>query len=377
MKRGFLPLALACAVVAFIAAAPASAGVKGADVSGWSKMQSEGYNLQKWDSWTNYDAFGMWKELGGNAVRIRIFYLPYLGPSGLSFNNPWDAAAMVRRAVEENLDVMLCFHYHHTFTDPGKQWRPMWPNRSYWADDRAQVARAVATHTRNSIRTILGDDEAMKNKIKQRIKWVQIGNELGSGMLWPTGGIAGRQKSDDPKFEGFKRIFNAGARASKRLLPNAKIVAHRENGLDLGAMKWFANTINKLGLEYDILGVSVYPNWGQEIDNARTLSKWIGSRPDDTWPNGDKRVNRRGFMVVEYGRPPEANAAATADFNKMKSWNVKDDNFSGFFYWEPFAFGDFKPDNVYRYGKGATYKKYKDWAKTGAPAAQLTAIAGD
>jgi arabinogalactan endo-1,4-beta-galactosidase len=92
------------------------------------------------------------------------------------------------------------------------------------------------------------------------IDYIQVGNEINDGLLWPTG-----------------RISVSGAHAASELLHSAvsgvrvassstKTIIHIANGWDQGSVQWFYNNIFVPGAlapaDVDIMGFSFYPFYG-------------------------------------------------------------------------------------------------------------------
>lgn len=127
------------------------------------------------------DIFRLMRDIGMNAVRLRVWVnleskQPQLGGSAYG---PWsgkeDVVAKSRRAKEAGLDVMIDFHYSDYFADPGKQIKPVaWEGLSFDG-----LKKALASHTEDVLRAIKDADV--------NVRWVQIGNETTSGMVWPEG----------------------------------------------------------------------------------------------------------------------------------------------------------------------------------------------
>ncbi len=91
---------------------------KGADVSWVTQMESSGYNFYD-SAGTQTDCFQLMKELGMNAIRLRVWVNPMGG-----WNDSLDVMNKAVRANNLGLKVMLDFHYSDTWADPGTQTKP-------------------------------------------------------------------------------------------------------------------------------------------------------------------------------------------------------------------------------------------------------------
>lgn len=87
--------------------------------------------------------------------------------------------------------------------------------------------------------------------------YVQIGNGINSGLLWPTGQIT------DSNFNSASQLLHSAANAVRSVSSSTKIMVHLANGWDSSTMTWWLNGIQIPGAfsmsDVDILGFSFYP----------------------------------------------------------------------------------------------------------------------
>ena len=206
-----------------------SSFVKGADISSVTEMESKGYKFYN-KSGQERDLFALMKEIGFDAVRLRVWVNPTGGWSGRD-----DVVAKARRAQAQGLKVMVDFHYSDYWADPGKQNVPL----AWKGKDATAMAAAVRDHTRDVLQAlkIAGVDVA----------WVQVGNEVTGGMLWDSGKVSGTSMGH------FVKYFDAGREAVKAVYPDAKVILHLDNGWNLGTLNWFLTLAKGQSLQYDIL----------------------------------------------------------------------------------------------------------------------------
>jgi len=64
------------------------------------------------------------------------------------------------------------------------------------------------------------------------VTWVQVGNEINSGMLWPVGNTSNG-------FAPLAGLINAGYNAVKSVYSSAQVIVHLANGYDTADFTWF------------------------------------------------------------------------------------------------------------------------------------------
>lgn len=282
----------------------------GADISGTTQLESNGEKL--------YNAKGeirentaLMKELGLNAIRLRVWVNPRGGWSGAE-----DVLEMAKRAKYYGMAVMIDFHYSDWWADPGKQHIPAaWQYMSY-----DEMKNALSEHTQDVLSLL------KKNGID--VKWVQVGNETTNGFLWPMG----RASDNMEKYSGFTE---AGYQAVKKIYPNAQVIIHIDGGCDQKRYDFIFDGLKKYGTHYDMIGLSVYPYWDVV---AKLESDWKGTVRDFT-ANIKHLYEKYGkeTMVVETGaeakHPKEGYTIMKAVINAAK--NDCGGHCHGVFYWAP------------------------------------------
>lgn len=320
---------------------------RGADVSWCTEMEADGkrfYNAQG----TETEMMTLMRQIGMTAVRLRVWVNPEKNYG--AWSDKADVIAKARRAKAAGLDVMIDFHYSDFFADPGNQTKP-----AAWASyTMAQLKQAVADHTRDVLSALKAEG------IEPR--WVQVGNETRSGMIWDSGRLDWN-KSGSALWEGYVALSNAGYEAVKAELPGALVIVHIDKGPDDNA--WFFKAFKQYGGKFDMIGLSHYPESSWQNENAKTAA------------NVQSLASQFGVpvMVVEtgYASSNETLAAQVMTDFMQKAKAAK--GCAGVFYWEPEVYGWWKPAyytklNWGAYGKGA-------FTSQGRPAAALDAFAGD
>lgn len=230
---------------------------------------------------------------GWNAMRVRLFVDPSKAPAddvmeGVRQDLNY-ATALCKRIKEQGHALMLDFHYSDTWTDPGQHSTP-----STWnSEDPDVLADSLYRYTQYCL-THLKANGATPD-------FVQIGNEITYGMLWPTGKCLpdGRDYASDVTdtngtrrvngtFANLVKYLQAGAKATRETCPQARIIIH----LDLSSSWSVTNFYKTLGsqVDYDIIGLSYYPDWHGPLS---TLAEMLNVLETD-YPGKE-------IMVVETG----------------------------------------------------------------------------
>lgn len=286
----------------------------GADVSWVSEEEDNGYGFYN-ASGTKTDLFTLLANLGVNAIRLRVWVNP-----ATKYNKVDDVLAKAQRATAAGQKIMIDFHYSDTWADPGHQAKP-----AAWAmDSLAGLENDVYQHTFDVL-----------TKLKNAgitVSWVQVGNEINSGLLLPDGAST--------NFTNVAALTNQGYAAVKAVYPSAQVIIHIANGSDDAGCRWFFDGFIGAGGKVDIIGLSHYPgtsSWAN--DNAD-----IGATMSDMVARYGKPV-----MVVETGFPWDQAATAKAMISDLVTrTKALGTNGLGVFYWEPEAY-----PNWNGYTKGA------------------------
>ncbi|KAL3094650.1 hypothetical protein niasHT_023964 [Heterodera trifolii] len=300
-----LKLIFLCQVCIFLIGTAFTELYKGADVSWVSQQESNGQSFYD-SSGTKQDPFELLKSYGVNAVRLRV----WVNPSG-GWCDGADTLYKAKRAKAQGMAIMIDFQYSDSWADTGKQNIPAaWKSHSL-----AQLNTDVYKHTYDILNYL------KSNGIS--VTWVQVGNEINSGMMWPSGKVT---KSN---FTNLASLINNGYKASKVVFPNAPVIIHLVNGYKTSEFTWFFDGLKNAGGNFDVIGISHYPsssNWQTLDEQAETTLKTM--------------INRYGKKVVvaEIGMLwNEASASKSMLDDMFKRVKALGDNGIGIFYWEPQA----------------------------------------
>lgn len=127
-------------VLCIVSAGAGAQGLaKGADVS-WINQQAAANPPQVFQdaSGKTTDFIKLFKDVGGNAIRLRVWVNPQGG-----WNDGRDTLDKAKRAAAQGMRIMIDFHYSDSWADPGKQTKPAaWASHSV-----AQLNTDVYNHT--------------------------------------------------------------------------------------------------------------------------------------------------------------------------------------------------------------------------------------
>lgn len=284
------------------AAAPAFA--YGADISSVTEQEAAGLTFR--DSRNKpADLFDLVQARGIDAVRLRVWVNP-----ARPWSAPRDVLVKARRARAHGMRIMIDFHYSDDWADPAKQFKP-----AAWKDlDVAGLARAVAAHTRGTLAALKADGI--------EVTWVQVGNEITNGLLWPD------SKTD--RFDNIARFTNAGYDAVKAVYPLAQVILHIDNGWDTAKALWWFDAFAKNQGKLDAIGLSYYPEftpskkWREESPKVSATMAALVAR------------FAKPVLMVEVGyrfdEPREARAMLRDIIARNRALGPMG---GGVFYWEP------------------------------------------
>ena len=293
---------------------------KGADISWASEMEAGGKTFKKQDG-SKADILDVLKDVGVNAIRLRVWVNPSGGWSGKD-----DVVKMAKRVQAAGLPLMVDFHYSDFFCDPSRQDIP-----KAWQADKADLDK-MAAHVKEHTTEVL---TALKNA-GVTPAWVQIGNETRNGMLWPTGQLWSVNGSTPGGWANFARLYNAGYNAAKAVFPNIIAMPHLNNAYDDN--DWWFKELKNRGCRFDMIALSHYP----QAENKMTASEYNKAAVNRIKSlNGTYGVK---VMIAEVGvKTPDNEAAAKAVMEEFMN-SVKDlSACAGVFYWEPEVYGWWKP----------------------------------
>ncbi|GAB3026662.1 glycoside hydrolase family 53 protein [Spirosoma pulveris] len=281
---------------------------RGADVGWLQQMEATGYVFYN-DNGIAQDCFQILKDKGINSVRFRVF----VNPSTDRVNGHCsrdEVVMMAKRAKTMGFRIMIDFHYSDTWADPGHQLKPVaWASHSF-----TQLKTDVYDHTLDVMKALQTGGVTPE--------WVQVGNEIGGGMLWPDGSAS--------NYPQLAQLITSGYKAVKAVSPSTKVIVHLESGNEHAKFKTFFDNVTAHGAQFDVIGMSYYPYW---IGSDYTAS--IGSLA----ANLNDMTSRYGKEVIvaevgdDYTAVQKTYDMLVAVQKVVKA--VPDAKGLGVFYWEP------------------------------------------
>jgi arabinogalactan endo-1,4-beta-galactosidase len=288
--------------------AKVGAFAKGADVGWLPQMETTGYKFYDADG-TQKDCLQLLKDRGMNTIRLRVWVNPS-DDKASGHCSKEETVAMAVRAQKMGMRIMIDFHYSDSWADPAKQNKPLeWKNHTF-----SELLNDVYFHTEDVL-------EALK-RAGVTPEWVQVGNEIPGGMLWPEG-------STD-NFNQLAQLLNKGYDAVKAVDKNIKVIVHLDEGNNSKKFRWFFDNAKANNVKYDVIGMSYYPFW-IKTDYKENIAD-LANNLNDMSARFDKEV-----MVVEVGGidTQEQNTydMLTSVIKAVKA--VPNNKGLGVIYWEP------------------------------------------
>lgn len=317
---------------------------KGADISWYTEMEADGRHFYN-QAGEQTTCPQLMKQLGMNAVRLRVWVNPE--KAACDFCNTADVVNKAREAKAAGMDVMIDFHYSDLWADPSRQQKPeVWQNLTF-----AQLLQQVATHTRSVLEAVVAAGVTPK--------WVQIGNETRSGMIYPDGALYDADwKPLTDGWKKFTQLYMAGYNAAKDVLPEAKVMPHLNTASKQSDNTWWLQQLKANGGKFDMVGFSHYPQVDDDSQQPTALNaQAVACMQQVTKTYGVP------CMIVEFGVKTLANEALAVSITNDFMKRIKDAGeatCAGIFYWEPEVYGNWRPksyttffDNWGAYDMGA------------------------
>jgi arabinogalactan endo-1,4-beta-galactosidase/N-acetylneuraminic acid mutarotase len=301
---------------------PAAAFVYGADVGWLTQLESMGYT---WTDTTGAQASALQilKNHGVNTIRIRTFVNPTItaGVLGVGDLDQAGSIALAKTASAMGFQIVIDFHYSDTWADPGHQTLPAaWANHTY-----AQLQTDVYKYTYNFMTALVAAGVTPQ--------YVQVGNEINTGMLWPIGSV-GATTVNGNDFTHVTGLINQGYAAVKAASKSTQVIIHIAGISNLADFEWFFDGLTAASAKFDVIGASYYDgpsNITTVASNLNTLAA---------------RYNKP-VMICEIGyRYSDPTTAYTDVHGAIEAVNAVPNKMGlGVIYWEPEAPDDASTNN--------------------------------
>ena len=270
------------------------------------------------------------KRHGVTSIRLRLWNDPFNEKGenyGAGVCDIETVLRLARRAVENEMNWMLNFHYSDFWADPKKQFTP----KAWQGFTLEQLEKAVYEYTKEILSRC--KSEALYPE------YVQIGNEITNGMLWPLGKVDYNEADEPVSFDNLTRLLKAGV-AAARESGKVKIILHLEKSCDNQRYRQWFDAVTAAGVEYDIIGVSYYPHWHGPMQEAKRNLEDISAHynkdvmvVETSYPFTDKlKTSMPDGRPLPYPLNPEGQSSFLRDLVEMVK-SIK--CCKGLYYWEP------------------------------------------
>ena len=286
--------------------------LNGLDCSMVSIIEENGGRYYDFDG-REKDFFQLIKENGINLVRIRLWndYRSETGVKGGGCLDVNRVLNMAKRAKRAGLKFLLDFHYSDNWADPGKQTCPA----SWRYLDFNGAKKELEKFTKSTIEKFVSQGVG--------IDYVQIGNEINNGFMYPFGEID--WKDDNTKratMDNVATLLNTAINAVKTTSPNTKIIIHvgdyalktwhdDSTGKDVPLALWFFQQLDYRRVNYEIAAASYYLYYHHKDGDYLDMNKMTDSI--------NQFIDALGkpFMLMEYSTAFTLNYHQYAD-NQFK-----------------------------------------------------------
>jgi len=221
----------------------------GADFSSLVNLENSG--IQYHDAATSSSAAKFETILakhGTNLARIRVWTSTNNADYSLTYG-----LALAKRAAAAGMAIYVDLHYSDTWADPGHQAIP-----AGWPTTLSGLNTQIFTYTNSLVASFSAQGTP--------ITFLEIGNEINDGMLWPVGQISVNGYSP------LSQLLHSATNGARQASSTIKILVHLANGWDAEGVSSFYEQIFIPGefalADIDVMGFSFYPFY----DTGATLT---------------------------------------------------------------------------------------------------------
>jgi len=231
--------------------------VAGADLSALQTMENWGAVYRAGGKPT--DALVYLRNQGANCFRLRLFVNPD-GTQLVTNSLPY-TLALAKRVKAAGAQLLLDIQYSDTWADPAAQTKPAAWARLGFESLVGKVREYTASVLTNFKEAGVSPD------------FVQLGNEITNGMLWPEGRIEYKKAAGGESWSGLGQLLCAAREGLDSVYPEGarpKVVLHIECTGDAERSVWFYQQAIAHHVAFDIAGFSYYPEWQGGARQLRT-----------------------------------------------------------------------------------------------------------
>ncbi|HEY3867251.1 MAG TPA: glycosyl hydrolase 53 family protein [Actinocrinis sp.] len=288
-------------------AGPAQAAtfINGADISWAQQMTALGYTWNN-ASGQQQNLFTILAGYGINAIRLRTWVNPSSDPVNGNCNID-QTAAMAVLAKNAGMQVLIDYHFGDTWNSVGVQNPPAaWAGMTY-----SQMLNAMYNYVYDSMNII--------KYYNVTPAWVQIGNEINSGICHPIGGV-----NYPAQMTG---LLNAAHDMVKEVFPSTQVAIHLAQPQNYSSMQTFFSAFSGNGGKWDM---SVFSSYG----SASVAAGIVANMHEIASAYG------KPFMQAEFGGPVSSPSGTETALETYIS-ALKSNGGLGLFYWEPEVYAPF------------------------------------
>ncbi|KAI5116213.1 hypothetical protein M0805_005929 [Coniferiporia weirii] len=211
--------------------------LNGADISSLPLLESQGLSYS--DGGTTKPFETILASHGFKLARIRVWTA---GTYTQSY-----ALALAKRAKAAGMKILVDLHYSDTWADPGHQAIP-----ASWPTNLTGLNTQIYTYTRDLVSAFSSQGTP--------IDYIEVGNEINDGFLWPVGQISVNG------YQGASELLHSAVSGVRAASLSVKTIVHIANGWDASGVDSFFGGIFIPGAlsesDVDIFGFSFYPFYG-------------------------------------------------------------------------------------------------------------------
>jgi arabinogalactan endo-1,4-beta-galactosidase len=255
-RMALVTLALMCA------AAAAQAVSWGGDLSSLARLEAAGAQ------WTAdgaaVDPLEALAGQGWTLLRLRLWHSP---------EEPWQGLdstlALALRGHQAGCELLLDLHFSDTWADPAHQTPP-----AAWS---GLPLPALQDSVRRYTRTVLERFSAAG--VSPR--WVQLGNEIDAGLLWPMGRVDGSYNTP-AQWSALRGLLRAASQGVAEAFPDpaqrpGRLIHLSQSGWEAGCRRFLDSLVTDGGPDFESVGLSYYPWWhGTPAQLQTTMNSLAG-----------------------------------------------------------------------------------------------------
>ncbi|HTY88906.1 MAG TPA: glycosyl hydrolase 53 family protein [Candidatus Acidoferrum sp.] len=241
-------VAFAVAIFALAGSVRAATIERGGDISEYTIEQQLGTVFHDAKGNALSDPLTLCQTNGWTVARIRLFVNPPM--TGVEVNTLSYAVTQAVKAKQRGMKILLDIHYSDNWDNPGYHNTPAaWQGQTY-----SQLLTTVSNYTVTVMRTFISSNVTPS--------FVQIGNEVGDGFLFPTGGpisFTNGVPGPSTQWSQFVGLIKAGISGAKAVSPTTKIMIHIPGGDWSSWCTEYFDAFTTACTNFDLIGVSYYP----------------------------------------------------------------------------------------------------------------------